>query len=200
MAKLTKILTPRGTAMYPHVRKPEFYQGAEVGYTVQLQLSKEDTAKLAKRLEAELEAAKGDSAFKGKRWSKEPNMGMKYDKNDDIYFKFKTSTNIKTKTGEIIPRNIPVFDAHGNPFKGDFGHGSIIRVRFSVNPYWMSSSNNGLSLYLDAVQVIKYVEPGSAVGNAEAYGFEKEDGFDVKENEYTGDENPFNNDDDGDDF
>lgn len=175
MAKLTQILTAKGTALYPHIRRPETYQGKEVGYTIQMQFNKKDTDALVARLEQELAAAKKSSEFAGKKWSKEPNMGIKYDKNEDVVFKFKTNTTIKTKTGEVINRNIPVFDAMGNPYKGDIGHGSVCRVRFSVNPYHASGTNNGLSLYLDAVQVIELVEPNS--GNAASYGFDKEDGF-----------------------
>lgn len=192
MAKLTQFLTPKGTAMYPHVRKPEFYQGKEVGYTIQLQLSKSDSEKLLAKLEEELAVAKKSSEFSGKRWSKEPNMGVRYDKNEDMVFKFKTHTTIKTKTGEIIERSIPIFDAKGNPFKGDFGHGSTVKVAFSIAPYHMSATNNGLSLYLNAIQLINLVEPNSG-GNASSFGFEQEDGFDVKDSDAL-EENPFDGD------
>lgn len=56
----------------------------------------------------------------------------------------------------------------------------MCRVRFTVNPYHKSAVA-GLTLYLDAVQVIEYKEPGGA--SAEAFGFGKEDGYTVTENE-----------------
>lgn len=62
----TQIVTPKGTAQYPKLRTPEYFEGAEVGYTIQMSFSKEDTDKLLQQLEAELEAAKGSSEFKGK--------------------------------------------------------------------------------------------------------------------------------------
>jgi hypothetical protein len=176
----TQITTPRGTAQYPKLRTPEYFEGAEVGYTIQMLFNKEDTDKLIARLEAELEAAKNSSEFKGKKWTN-ARIGTREDKNGDIVFKFKTKTSYQLKTGEIKQRTIPIFDAQGTPIKGDIGHGSICRVRFTVNPYHKSSANCGLTLYLDAVQVIEYKEPGGV--SAEAYGFEKEDGYTVESNE-----------------
>lgn len=62
----TQITTPKGTAQYPKLRTPEYYEGAEVGYTIQMLFSQEDTDKLLSILDEELEAAKGLSEFKGK--------------------------------------------------------------------------------------------------------------------------------------
>lgn len=180
----TQIITPKGTAQYPKLRSPEFFDGAEVGYTIQMAFNKEDTEKLLAKLEEELEAAKNASEFKGKNWTN-ARLGSKEDKNGDTVFKFKTKTNYKTKAGETIQRIIPIFDAQGNRIKGDIGHGSVCRVRFTVNPYHKSAVNCGLTLYLDAVQVIEYKEPGGA--SAEAYGFGKEDGYTVTENETVSD-------------
>lgn len=172
----TKITTPKGTALYPHLRKPEYYEGAEVGYTIQMRFSKEDTDKLIEALENELDAAKGSSDFKGKKWTN-ARIGTKEDKNGDIVFKFKTKTSYKTKAGDIVQRTVPIFDAKGKPIKGDIGTGSICKVRFTTNPYHKSATNCGLTLYLDAVQVIDFKEPGGA--SAESFGFDVEDGFSV---------------------
>ncbi len=172
---LKKITSPKGTAMYPHLRQPEMYEGSEVGYTITMMFSKADTEKIEKFLKEELEAAKNSSEFKGKSW-KNARLGIKEDKNGDKVVKFKTSTAFKGRNGEVIPRTIPIFDAHGNVFKGDIGNGSICKVSFSVGAYHKSSTNCGLSLYLQAVQVLDRKEPGGM--NADSYGFSKnEDGF-----------------------
>ena len=34
--------TPKGQAIFPHLRKPETYEGMEIGYTVKLALPAED--------------------------------------------------------------------------------------------------------------------------------------------------------------
>lgn len=174
----TKITTPKGTALYPHLRRPETYEGAEVGYTIQMRFSKEDTDKLIEALENELEAAKDSSEFKGKKWQN-ARIGTKEDKNGDIVFKFKTKTSYKTKAGDIVQRTVPVVDAKGKIFKGDIGTGSICKVRFATNPYHKSASNCGLTLYLEAVQVIEFKEPGGF--SMESLGFEVEDGFSVED-------------------
>lgn len=90
-----------------------------MGYSIQLKLNKEDTDELMGQIEAELEKAKSEMKLKpGRKWSKEPFMGFKTDKDGDIVFKFKVPSTIKTRSGEELPRTIGVFDAAGNPIKG----------------------------------------------------------------------------------
>ncbi|SHJ81927.1 DUF2815 family protein [Propionispora hippei] len=175
-ANFKRVTSPRGEALYPYLKAPEVYEGEEVGYTIQVKFSKEDTDKVLAILEEELESAKNSSEFKGKRWSKEPRMGFREDQNGDIVFKFKTKATIKTKAGDIVKRTVPVFDAKGKPVDVTIGNGSVVRVAFQIVPYWKSSTNNGLSLYLDAVQVIELVEYKGG-GNASSFGFGEEDGF-----------------------
>ena len=189
-ANFKRVTSPRGEALYPYLKAPEVYEGEEVGYTIQVKFSKEDTDKVLAILEEELESAKNSSEFKGKRWSKEPRMGFREDQNGDIIFKFKTKATIKTKAGEVIKRTVPVFDASQKPIDVTLGNGSVVRVAFQIVPYWKSSTNNGLSLYLDAVQVIKLVEYKSG-GNASAFGFGVEEGGFIADND-----NPFDDEED----
>jgi hypothetical protein len=187
-ANFKRVTSPRGEALYPYLKAPEVYEGEEVGYTIQVKFSKEDTDKILGILEEELESAKNSSEFKGKRWSKEPRMGFREDQNGDIVFKFKTKATITTKAGDTVKRTVPVFDAKGKPVDVTIGNGSVVRVAFQIVPYWKSSTNNGLSLYLDAVQVIELVEYKGG-GNASAFGFGEEDGF------VGGEDSPFNDED-----
>ena len=86
----TKIVTKAGEAFYAHLREPEIYEGKELGYSIQLKLNKEDTDELMSQIEAELEKAKSEMKLKpGRKWSKEPFMGFKTDKDGDIVFKFR---------------------------------------------------------------------------------------------------------------
>ena len=185
--KLRKITTPKGLVRFPHLVKPEMYDGSEVGYTIILEFNKEDTDKMMKFLEDELEAAKNSPEFKGKKWTG-ARLGNKEDRNGNTIFKFKNSTMIRGRDGSMTPRVIPVFDADGRPFvPTTMGNDSVAKVSFSVNPYWKSSTNCGLSLYLQAVQVLKLVEY-SAQGNgtADSFGFAKEAGFKAPEDEEVG--------------
>lgn len=185
----TKIVTKAGEAFYAHLREPEVYEGKELGYSIQLKLSKEDTDELMAKLEAELEKAKSEMKLKaGRKWSKEPFMGFKTDKDGDTVFKFKASTTIHTRAGEELPRTIAVFDAAGKPIKGDnIGNGSIVKVAATIIPFHVSNAVNGLSLRLNAVQVLNLVEYGQG-GSAKSYGFGEEEGYVCEENVVSTDE------------
>lgn len=185
----TKIVTKAGEAFYAHLREPEVYEGKELGYSIQLKLSKEDTDDLMAKLEAKLEKAKSEMKLKaGRKWSKEPFMGFKTDKDGDIVFKFKASTTIHTRAGEELPRTIAVFDATGKPIKGDnIGNGSIVKVAATIIPFHVSNAVNGLSLRLNAVQVLNLVEYGQG-GSAKSYGFGEEEGYVCEDNVVSTDE------------
>lgn len=185
----TKIVTKAGEAFYAHLREPEVYEGKELGYSIQLKLSKEDTDDLMAKLEAELEKAKSEMKLKaGRKWSKEPFMGFKTDKDGDIVFKFKASMTIHTRAGEELPRTIAVFDATGKPIKGDnIGNGSIVKVAATIIPFHVSNAVNGLSLRLNAVQVLNLVEYGQG-GSAKSYGFGEEEGYVCEDNVVSTDE------------
>lgn len=182
MAKreLKQVTSPKGKVFYAHIYKPEVYDGAEIGYSIQLALSAEDTEKMKKVLKAEILKAQKSEAFKGKKWTKNPNMGVKeleVEGETIEVFKFKTKHQYTTKTGEVFNKTIPVFDAQGTPIKDvlSIGNGTIARVRFSISPYHKSSTNCGVTLYLEAVQVIDLVEYNPSK-SAEDYGFEAEEG------------------------
>lgn len=63
-----------------------------------------------------------------------------------------------------------VFDAYGRPIPPDkqIGNGSLVRVNYSPSAY--EGFGGGLTLYLNAVQVVKLIERAPA--SATAYGFE----------------------------
>lgn len=177
MSEKKNFITPIGTAFFPHLRTPEEYEGNEIGYTCKIILSKEDTDKLEAFLEKELEAAKQSEEFKGKKWLSEPSMGTGETKDGEIFFKFKKKASfVSKKTKEVIQTTVPIFDAKGKPLPKDIevGNGSRVRVAFSVMPFHMSKNNNGLSLRLEAVQVIELKQYGA---NADSFGFKEEDGY-----------------------
>lgn len=181
--KYPQIVTPRGEAFWAHLREPELYEGSPVGYTIMLKMSAEDTLALkTKLLEVFDDACKNHPDFldaKGhtKPVLDEPQIGLKTNKDGEELFKFRTQHEYKNKQGETIKRSVPMFDAKKNKVDVDLGNGSIVRVAFTPNPYWKSKSNNGVALYMDAIQVIKHVPRG---GNAAA-AFDEEDGFVAEE-------------------
>ena len=84
----------------------------------------------------------------------------------------------KAKDGTIYKNTIKIFDSKGRPLKDiRLGEGSIVKLAVEVSGYAVGGKV-GVSVTLKAVQVIKLVEY-EAGGNAAAYGFEEEEGFDA---------------------
>lgn len=174
-------VTPKGTAYYAFLRRPEMFQGQEVGYSIQISFQDDkQTEEFTNYIMAEFEKAKSSIELKpGKRWSKEPTIGMHVLQDGTVTFKFKAKRTYKTKAGEEMTRTIPVVDAKGHPIKAaNLGNGSIVKIAFSMSPYWMSNTTNGMAMYLRGVQVLKYV-PYDGGTDAKSLGFSTdEDGYD----------------------
>lgn len=147
-------VTPEGLAQYAFLSKPEVWDGKEVGYTITLRMNDKDTQDFLDKLNGILEKAKEN----GKKWRKEPFMGIHQDAEGHTVFKFKANSTVKTRGGETIKRTIPVVDSKCKPMTvASLGNGTVVRVAYSLSPYWVSSAVNGIGLYLRAVQVVKYV-------------------------------------------
>lgn len=191
MAKreFTQGVTPKGSLLFPHIYEPETYEGKDVGFTVNIKFDQKETDALIVVIDKELEKAKHSIKLKpGQKWSAEPFLGYREDKDGDIVFKFKANSHYTTKSGETHKVTIPVFDAHGKPIKDplSIGNGTIAKVAYTLVPYWISKVVNGIKLRLDAVQIIDLKEYGEK--DAKGYGFGEEEGFSAPEEE---DDSPF---------
>lgn len=191
MAKreFTQGVTPKGSLLFPHIYEPETYEGKDVGYTVNIKFDQKETDAFIAVIDKELEKAKHSIKLKpGQKWSAEPFLGYREDKDGDIVFKFKANSHYTTKSGETHKVTIPVFDAHGKPIKDplSIGNGTIAKVAYTLVPYWISKVVNGIKLRLDAVQIIDLKEYGEK--DAKGYGFGEEEGFSAPEEE---DDSPF---------
>lgn len=193
MAKyeFTTGVTPKGSLLFPHIYEPEQYEGKDVGYTVTIKFDQKETDALIAVIDEELQNAKHSIKLKpGQKWSAEPFLGYKEDKDGDIVFKFKANSHYTTKSGETHKVTIPVFDAHGKPIKDplSIGNGTIAKVAYTLVPYWISKVVNGIKLRLDAVQIIDLKEYGQK--DAKGFGFGEEEGFSAPE-EKEEDASPF---------
>ena len=190
MAKreFTTGVTPKGSLLFPHIYEPETYDGKDVGYTVNIKFGQKETDALIAVIDEELEKAKHSIKLKpGQKWSAEPFLGYKEDKDGDIVLKFKANSHYQTKSGELHKVTIPVFDAHGTPIKAplSIGNDTIAKVAYTLVPYWISKVVNGIKLRLDAVQIIDLKEYGQK--DAKGFGFDAEEGFSAPEE----DDSPF---------
>lgn len=170
-------VTCKGKAIYPHLRTPDMFEGNDLGFTIRLMPSVEDAQKFEEFLLRELDKAAALPEFAGKRLNA-PNalIGMGETKEGDTVFKFKTKSSYRTKSGDIMNRVVPIYDSQGKPLPKnvDIGHGSIVKVAFSIQPYYKTKNIRGLTLYLNAVQVLELVERGD--GDAASFGFGAEEG------------------------
>lgn len=177
MEKRKQYVTAKGKAFYPNLRTPNMFEGNDLGFDCRVIFSAEETERMKEFLHRELEKAASLPEFAGKKLDEgDFFIGLGETKEGDTYFKFKTKSTYKTKSGEVKDRVVPIFDSAGKPLPKnvDVGHGSIVKVAYTINPFYKTRKIKGLTLYLNAVQVIELVKRGER--DAGSYGFGAEEG------------------------
>lgn len=179
--------TPKGIAQYPYLSKPDVKFNPEGDYKVNLEVPKKEAEDLIEKLieirDEFIEEA--DNVQKVIRSGKRILKADLFEEDDDgnVIFKFKQKAVITKKNGDKINVKIAHFDAKGKPCTGvNIGGGSVIRVNFTVMPYYMPSTKMvGLSLRPVAVQVIDLKEWGGH--DAKSYGFGEEEGYEADQDD-----------------
>jgi hypothetical protein len=179
------IVTPRGVIRYPSLCQPDRRFVPEGVFKTDLILDEGDAAPLQKRLQAILDAyISGEGVpLKGPKavelvcpWSPE------YEDDDEtetgrVIFKFKQNAVIKTRAGDTFEKRILLFDAKTQPIETlNVGSGTEAKVRFEPYCWGPTSRKVGISLRLNAVQVLKLVEYN---GGEDATGFDEEAGYEA---------------------
>lgn len=102
-----------------------------------------------------------------------------------VVFKFKCKAGGTRKDGSKWSKSLPVFDAKGRLIRKDpmVGNGTLGKVSFSITPFYVAATGAGVSLRLEAVQILELVEYRSA-GTADSFGFAVEEGFDSSQFDY----------------
>jgi hypothetical protein len=184
MARIKRetFVTPKGTAVYPWLNKPDTKFSPEGEYKVTLKIPTSEAEDLISRLtgiaeDYHEELIKTDPKSKHLRmnfpWEEE--MDDQGNVTGNYLFKFKQKANITGKDGSSYSMNVALFDAKRNPSSSLVGGGSEIKVAATVWPYKMNSTKTvGLSLKPTAVQIINLVSVG---GGSAASMFNDEDGF-----------------------
>lgn len=198
--KLIKGTTPRGSFVYPALTKPDYGNEAfpqpDGVYKVNLRLSEEEAEPLIKKLQPIWDQAEvdGQAAFDAlpvanrKKLKNGFQMNdmyeTEYDKETEeptgyVIFKFKMKASGENKKKERWTRKPGIFNAKGVALKNppNIWGGTEGKVSYEVSPYFIAGQGQaGISLRLQAVQILELVSEGSK--SASSYGFGEEDGYD----------------------
>lgn len=189
--------TPAGIAVYPHLHLPDTkYDDAGV-YTSKLRfkladdgvsklmdlINDEMAVSLVEALEKWETAVKEETDAKKKRKLKakppvaaDPPFDLDEDDGTvEVNFKMKAS-GVSRKDGRKWKRRPRVYDANLQvvPAGTKVGGGSTLKVGFNVNRFWTTLIGAGVSLQLEAVQILELKQFTGA--SAEDAGFEVADG------------------------
>jgi len=169
------IVTPVGTAIYPHITAPDAKFGDPV-YKCNLRLTGEDATQFIAKIEEMKVQAMEHLGVKDLIVPIVP--ALDDDKNEipgafDV--KTKAKAFFKQADGSMVENNLTIVDAQKNPY--DSANGAIwggSKLKLALNVGAVSTSiYSGLMLRITAVQVLDLVTGGQ--GGASA--FDKEDGF-----------------------
>lgn len=203
--------TPEGVFRFPSLIKVDYgteeYPKPAGQYKTGLILSEEEAAPLVKLLTPlHLEAvAEGEEKFaklgiavrkKLKELSVNDFFTPEYDKETEeptgnLIFSFKSTFSGVRKDGTKWQRKLNVFDAQGDPLKAgvDVWGGTRGVIAFSTRPYFVDGTGTaGLSLSLEAVQIIELVQGGQR--GADSFGFSARAGFSNDDVESAEEEKP----------
>lgn len=183
--KAERFVSPKGTASYPYLTKPDTKFNPDGEYKVSLIVAGDAASKAIDFL-TDLHKAAVAKAKKENAGKRVKEGDLPFIENDDgtVTFKFKLKAKVTPKKGDPFEQKPALFDAKGKPLPGDpkVGGGSTIKVSYEVVPYYTAIAGAGISLRLKAVQIIELKE-FSGGGTAESYGFGEEEGFESSEDD-----------------
>lgn len=176
------LTTPKGKAVYPHIKTPDTKFNADGVYSTKLHIneqafnvfSKEVTDIVEREYEAECKA-KG-----GKKLKRSQSSPIRITDEGDYELYAKQVAQRQTKKG-LLEFNVPVFDTKGQRIIDvpEIGSGSELKLSVEVYTWYTDLQGFGYTLRLKAVQLIELIEY-SGGGN---FGFEAEDGSYVSNGE-----------------
>jgi hypothetical protein len=208
-APLEKFITPAGVAVWPRLTEPDYkYKKAEGEFSVKVRLSAADSQPLIDRIEeliaekrsaveSELKELMNDPKKKAKaavalrelEMAGKPYKSAVDDEGNEtgeFEFNVKMAHKVTNQKTQKINLLFPLlFDAKRNklPSSVQIWGGSIVKVAGQYKPFYTAALGVGVSLRLNAVQVIKLVSAGSA-RNASSFGFGEEEGFEAEGSEF----------------
>lgn len=200
--KLPTFTTPKAATKWVTLNKPSTNFKAEGEYQVVILLPEGSdeaqslVAKLTEAHTAAVEAARKELAADPKKKAELKNMKVADlpfskdldkdtgDETGNLKFNFKAkASGVRKADKSEWHFKPPVYDSKGKPLSDSVKifAGSVVKVAYQLNPFYTTKVGAGISLKLQAVQIL---ELRSGAGrDAAAYGFGQEDGFDGSDSE-----------------
>ena len=161
-----RVVSPSGKVTWAYIERPNTKFSEEGEYQLAFTIPRKEAKKFMATIDEWMESSQKESGAK-----KMADPPYKED-GDDVLFKFKQKPFFKSKNGEKRKATIRLIDAKLNPCNVSIGRGSD--VKFSFRPaFWTVQGGAGVTLYMDAVQVINLI-PYNPISDM---GFEEEEGY-----------------------
>lgn len=172
------LVTPIGNVVYAWIKNEEIIHkdGKDIPtgkYSITVSFSEEETQKLNEVINKTwadfLEKNKQDKEFNLTKFVV-PTRTL----NEKVCFVFRKNVSIISKeTNQPVKLFVPIFDSgNKNCTKSVAGIGreSQVRISYTLVPFYMNANNYGVSLRLQAIQLVKLVPITS---NGSRYGFDE---------------------------
>lgn len=183
-----QLKTPVGTTLFSMLHHPSTKFKAEGEYFVILSLEAKEAQPLIEKIHATLQEFKQNNNINPKlKMQGEPYVRiLDAETQQDtgfVKFKFVRRGHVSKEDGVVELTPPAMFDAKGQPIRLlALGHGSKVALNYNLSP-WASPLGYGVSLKLNAVQVIKWVPFNQGDPNdAASWGFESHaEGFEASD-------------------
>jgi hypothetical protein len=180
--KNTQTISPVGKALWTSLTKPDTKYNEAGIYQVKLEVTGDDAQSLSAFLDTKLQEsiAEAKKDNQGKR-IKEASAPYQWTDDNTLVVTFKMKASGKKQSGEAWTRKPALFDAKGKPLVGEVrvGSGSMLAVSYTPTPFYTTLIGAGVSLRLNAVQIVELVEyeGGSGLATFESHegGYEAEE-------------------------
>lgn len=198
--------SPKGVFKFPKLTEPDTKFKAEGEYSVKLvvSLSAPGVGELLDKLDDAAAESLANAKANAKNKAEEKKWETKYlpytrledeetgEETGEVELKFTMkATGVSKKTGKPWSRKPALFDAKGNPIKGEVavGGGTVGKISYQIIPYAPTTTvGASVKLALEAAQIIELRSFGEQ--SASSYGFGAEEGYEYEEDE-GGNESPF---------
>lgn len=174
------IRTPKFKAIWPNIDKPNTRFNADGVYEVKGAFTEEEFEAIKTRLDKLLQQTVQE-VHKVVPKAKKANVLTPYeeelDDNGDetgrYILKLKRNAAFKGRDGEMVHTVVQVFDPAGNRMKPvpGIGGGSTLLASFRAKGFYVPAIGIGVSLRLNAVQLLNLIPKGDGGGSAEDFGF-----------------------------